>query len=107
LVRGGAEEGAPRCRRDGGGAMPWRRLAGEAGRGWPAGDLLWGERVPFPGSIGAGEGRTGVLHGELGGAVAMVAAGGAPAGEDERKRAGEDQWEEGELLGGADAAAEG
>ena len=33
-----------------------RRLAGEAGRGWPAGELLWGERVPFPGSIGAGEG---------------------------------------------------
>src|SRR6185503_1155381 len=63
LVRGGAEEGAPRCRRDGGGAMPWRRLTGEAGRGWPAGELLWGERVPFPGSIGAGERRRWELDG--------------------------------------------
>ena len=43
--------------------MPWRRLAGEAGRGWPAGELLWGERVPFPGSIGAGEGRRWELDG--------------------------------------------
>ena len=54
---------APREQAADGGAMPWRRRAGEAGRGWPAGELLWGERVLFPGSIGAGEGRRCELDG--------------------------------------------
>jgi len=44
------------------------------GGGERAQELLWGERVPFPGSIGAGERWTGVLHGEvsLAGLLAMA-----------------------------------
>jgi hypothetical protein len=52
-----------------GGSSPVRQ--GGDGRAWV---LLWGEGVSFPGSIGAGGGRPGVLHGEVSLATSMAMA---------------------------------
>ena len=73
-----------------GGGSPVRQ--GEDGR---ARELLWGERVPFPGSIGAGEGRKWELDVEAAGGGAMdatvssLAQGKARLGSGERERSGE------------------
>ena len=95
LGREGVKEGAPRRGPDGGGldhggSSPVR----QEGDGW-ARELLWGERVPFPGSIGAGEGRKWELDVEAAGGGAMdatassLAQGKARLGSGERERSGE------------------
>jgi len=73
-----------------GGSLPVR----QGGDGW-AREILWGERVPFPGSIGAGEGRKWELDVEAAGGGAMdatassLAQGKARLGSGERERSGE------------------
>ena len=73
-----------------GGSSPVR----QGGDGW-ARELLWGERVLFPGPIGAGEGRKWELDVEAAGGGAMdatassLAQGKARLGSGERERSGE------------------
>ena len=88
-------------------AAAWGGAPVREGSGGWAGKLLEEVGRRFPGLFWAGRGRKDELDGELPAAATMAVAEGAQAGEGERERTGEDQWEEGELPGGAVAAAEG
>ena len=59
------------------------------------------------GSVWLGGGRRRGLHGELGGGGNHGGSGSSVPARASGERAGEHQWEEGELPGGAVAAAEG
>jgi len=78
LGREGVKEGAPRRGADGGGLDRGGSSPVRQGGDGRARERLWGERVPFPGSIGAEGGRRWELDRGQGKTAATARGGGVP-----------------------------
>ena len=72
-----------------------------AGKGWRAwaDELHWDSRIPFPGSVGAEEGRRWELHGKRAAGGALCRGDGLPAAIERGGRVWEGHWEAVVVLG--------